>query len=251
MWLLCVVGEVESVTQLLDIIYILPSRSSTVMRFDAVSHQRQTDIDVISMMSPHDIVACQQTSSLYVADFMNVWRLSPDGTNVENWLPDVKPWTLSVTFSRLLVTSPETKQLVQFDASGNELRRVSLQSYIVPRHAVESPSGTFIVSHNNSKLERDEISELDKNGVILRQFCGSPLRWPDRLAVDSRGNVVVADCYNCCILLLSRKLKLRRVIVTEHQLNYKPLRGVWLMEQTGRLLAPSVNSIAVFYIPTG
>jgi len=58
-----------------------------------------------------------------------------------------KPRSMSVTSTRLLVTFDGAHQLMQFDAVGDELRRVQLSEDMSPAHAVESPTGTFIISH--------------------------------------------------------------------------------------------------------
>jgi len=244
---------VESLTQLRDVVYVLCSRSSTVLRYNATTHQRLLDIDVDGVMSPHDITACEHTSRLYIADWECVWRLSADGADKQRWLTGtpsqkIKPWTLSVTSSRLLVTSADVKQLIQFDTDGSELRQIQLPSHIVPRHAVESPTGSFIVSLSDTELDRDQVSEVSTGGEVLRQFTSRlpSLRWPDHLNVDSRGNIFVSDTYNHRILLLDARLVLRRVVIDEHRLNHKPLRGLCYVEQTGQLLVPLDNNIAVF-----
>jgi len=69
---------------------------------------------------------------------------------------------LSVTSTRLLMTSCSTSKLMQLDAVGNELRRVQLPRYMEPHHAVESPTGTFIVSHKNTpQLDQYQVSEVN------------------------------------------------------------------------------------------
>jgi len=142
------------VTQLHDIIYIVCFAHSSVVRFNATTHQRLTDINVMFLSGASEIVACEQTSQLYINYYKRqcIWRVSADGADIKRWwskssLDTFKPQTLSVTSTRLLVTSQNTNQLMQLDAVGNELRRVQLPRYIHPYHAVESPTGTFIVSH--------------------------------------------------------------------------------------------------------
>jgi len=139
-----------------DVVYVvcITGRSSVIRRYNATTHQRLADIDVTGLRDPWDIAACALTSRLYVADSNEcVWRVSSDGADIQRWLPrspsdTFKPLTLSVTSSRLLVTSLCDRQLRQFDtAGGDELRRVDLPDYMEPRHAVESPTGTFIVDH--------------------------------------------------------------------------------------------------------
>ena len=249
--MLCVVGIVCGVTQLHDVVYMVCQQSSTIWRFNATTHQPLTSIIVKDLRDPHDIVACERTSQLYVAEYEKcVWRVSSDGTDIKHWLPksadntfkphtlSVKPLRLSVTSTRLLVTSRFTRQLRQFDADGDELRRVQLPDHMEPWHAVESPSGTFIVSLYNTQLKQDQVVEVNTGGAVLRQFSDSRLTSLDTLhvAVDSHGNVFVADEHKRHILLLDDHLSLRRVIIDEHQLNYKPPSCLCYREDKGQLL---------------
>ena len=238
MSVLCVVGAVVGVTQLHDVVYIVCRESSTIRRFDARTHQRLTDIKVKDLRQPTDIVACERTSHVYVADYECIWRVSSDGEDI-HWLDTFRPESLSVTSTRLLVTSRDTHQLIQFDEVGDELRRVQLPDDMEPWHAVESPTGTFIVSHYNHQLEQGHVSEVNTGGEVLRQFSGShlsPLRVTQHVAVDSHGNILVVDLHNRRILLLDAHLTLLRVVVDQHQLNYQlPLRLCYI-EQSGQLL---------------
>jgi len=182
----CVVGSVMGVTQLRDVVYIVCSESSTITTFCATTHQRLRDIDVEDFKRPWDIAACEQTSQLYVADCplrdtACIWRVSADATDIKRWLPEspsdtFTQWKLSVTSSRLLVTTEDAKQLTQFDEVGNELIRVRLPDYMYPSHAVESPTGTFIVSHRHTQLKQYQVSEVNTKGQPLRQFIGPT--WP-------------------------------------------------------------------------
>ena len=244
---LCVVGIVRGVTQLHDVVYMVCQLSSTIWRFNATTHQRLTDI-VVRGLRPLDIVACEQTSQVYVADYPEcIWRVSSDGEDIQKSPSDTfTPDTLSVTSTRLLVTSLYTRQLIQFDAVGDELRRVQLPGDMIPRHAVESPTGTLIVSHYNVLLHK--VSEVNTGGEVLRQFSGShlsPLRTP-HVAVDSHGNILVADQDNSRILLLDDHLTLLRVIIDKHQLNDKSPDRLCYIEQSGQLLVVLSGDVEVF-----
>jgi len=116
-----------------------------------------------------------------------------------------------------------------------------------PFHAVESPSGTFIVGQRNTQLGQYQVSEVNTEGQELRQFSGS-LGWCPRIAADSYGNIIVADSDYRRILLLDAKLALRRVIIDEHQRNYREPVCLCYMEQSGQLLVgfDVSNSVAVF-----
>ena len=256
--MLCVVDSVWGVTQLHDVVYVVCWSSSTIRRFNATTHQRLTNINVKDLREPHNIVACERTSRLYVAEShwnkACVWRVSSDGTDIKRWLPkspdDIfKPYTLSVTSTRLLVTSLLTHQLRQFDADGDELRRVQLRDHMAPYHAVESPTGTFIVSLDNKQLKQWQVVEVNTEGEVLRQFSGS--RLPSlgstvHVAVDSHCNIFVADWDNRHILLLDDNLSLRRVIIDEHQLNYKKPWRLCYREDKGQLLVGLYNGVVVF-----
>jgi len=243
------------VTQLRDVVYIVRWESSTILAFNATTHQRLTDIDVTGLRDTWDIAACERTSQLYVADSLEyIWRASTDGTDIKRWLPKspsdtFKPSTLSVTSTRLLVTSRYTHKLMQFDSVGNELVRVQLSDDMYPLHAVESPAGTFIVSRYNTQLKRGQIIEVNNVGEVLRQFSGSHLTSlgdTRRIAVDSRGNIFAPDANSRRILLLNAQLSLRRVVIDEHQLNYERPRRLCYMEQSGQLLVGSTSCVAVF-----
>ena len=265
----------QGVTQLRDVVYVVTHRyevsgpSSTIRRFNATTHQRLTDIVITGLGWARAIAACELTSQLYVADHCCacVWRMSSDGVDIQRWLPKspsdtFKPWTLSVTSSRLLVTSHHTdKQLRQFDAAGgDELRRVNLPDYIFPWHAVESPTGTFIVDQWNAQLGPSEVSEVSTEGQVLRQFSSSSLCSPEHIAVDRHGNIFVADrgthrgnvieLYpgNGRILLLDAQLSLRRVIIDARQLKDSDPFRLCYTEQSGQLLVGFHNDsvVAVF-----
>jgi len=142
----------------------------------------------------------------------------------------------------------DVSQLMHFDAVGDELRRVQLPHYMDPYHAVESPTGTFIVSHDNTQLDQRQISEVDTGGEVLRQFSGSRLPSLGRsphIAVDSHGKIFAADRDNRRILLFDAQLKLRRCI-DRRQLRYKLPRRLCYVEQTGQLLVAFLQGVAVF-----
>jgi len=239
------VVDAMGVTQLHDVVYMVCFRSSTILRVNATTHERLTDIKVKDLRMPCDIVACKQTSQLYVVEWEKcVWRMSADVADIKHWLPKspddtFKPKRLSVTSTRLLVTSRYPRQLRQFDAVGDELRRVQLPDDMRPEHAVESPTGTFIVGLYNRQLEQYQVAEVNTGGQVLRQFSGSRLSLLGNLkyiAVDSHGNIFVADRPNGRILLLDAQLSLRSVIIDEHQLNYKAPHRLCYREQSGPLL---------------
>jgi len=238
------------VSQLRDVVYIVCSSSSTIIRFHATTRELLTDINVMGLISPLDIAPCEQTSQLYVIDSpfsvtACIWRVSREGEDIKRWWTKspsdtFKPYQLSVTSSRVLVTSRDTNELMQLDAAGEQLRRVPLPRYMMyPEHAVESPAGTFVVAHWNTELK--QVSEVNTEGEVLRQFSGSlgltsHIAFNLHIAIDSQGNIFVADHDKRRILLLDAHLALRRVIIDKHQLNYGRPKRLCYNEQSGQLL---------------
>jgi len=249
--MLYVADCLAGVTQLHSVVYVVCANSSTISRFSTTTRQLLTDINVKDLKDPLDIAACGHTSQLYIADWVGcIWRVSSDGEDIKCWLPKspsdtLKPWTLSVTSARLLVSSHESSQLTQFDASGDELWHIRLSDYMKPRHAVESVTGTFIVSHQNRLPDQGQVSEVNTEGQVLRQFS-SVLSWPRHIAVDSQGNIFVADSDNSRILLLDAQLTPRLVIIDVRQLKNKQPWRLHYMEQSGQLLVGFHGGVAVF-----
>ena len=241
-------------TQLCDVVYIVCQWSSTIIRFDATTHRRLTDINVKDLRNPWDIAACEQTSQLYVTDYKEcIWGVSSEGEDTRGWWTQsssdrFRPHALSVSSSRVLVTSRDTQELMQLDAGGGQLQRIPLPDYMKPEHAVESPTGTFVVGHENTLMNENDqyqVSEVNSEGEVLRQFSG-PLGDTYHIAVDSQGNTFVADYHNRRILLLDAHLALRRVIIDEYELNYKSPRRLCYNEQSGQLLVGRYYGVSVF-----
>jgi len=243
---------VVGVMHLHDVVYIICRHSSAVRRFSTITHQRLSDIVVKGLRKPWDIAGCNVTSQIYIADNWDcIWRVSSDGVGTKHWLSKlpsdkISQWSLSLTSSRLLVTSRFPHQLIQFDAEvGDKLRCIPLPDYMSPYHAVESLTRTFIVSHRNTQLNEDHISEVSTEGQVLRQFSGS-VDWAQHVAVDSCGNIFIADSGNGRVLLLDAQLALRRVIIDKHQLNHNKPWRLFYTEQSGQLLVVLDYSVAMF-----
>ena len=204
------------------------------------------------MEFPRDITACEQTSQVYVAGWQQstiyIWKVSVDGSDIKQWLslPDsfrLSPLTtLSVTSSRLLVTS--NKELIQFDATGSELRHVYVHKLI---HAVESPAEILIVVYN-TQMKQNQVCIVNAAGQVVkvaRKQGGSlvSLNTIPHIAVDSKGNVIVADCENRRILLLDSQLVYRHIILNESQLKYEQPERLCYLEQSRQLLVLSLIHI--------
>jgi len=178
--------------------------------------------------------------------------VSLDGTDIQRWLPksslasyDRSVLALSVTASRLLITFID--HLSQFDVHGVELRRVDVSGIT---HAVESPTGLLIVSHYISQKKHHQVSKVNTAGKVIN--CSPALDSIPDMAVDSKGNVLVAYPDNHQILLLDPELRQWHAIVDENQLSYEQPQRLCYIEQSGQLLVGLANrgSVAVFNVCT-
>jgi len=150
-----------------------------------------------------------------------------------------------------VVTIYNTNQMTQFDAYGDELRRVQLSRHMYPHHAVESPTGTFIVSLGNAQMKLNQLVEVNTGGEVLNLFSNMPgpvrsLCYIEHVAIDSRGNIFLQDSRNHHIQLFDARLSLRGVIINEHQLNYKEPSSLCYRERSGQLLVGLIDGVAVF-----
>jgi len=256
------------VTQCRDIVFVICTASSVILRYSVKTHQRLTDIVVVVhddpvdfeypddsrwLEKPSDIAACEQTGHVYIVDVeRTIWRVSTDGADIRVWLhwprnDTFEACSVSVTSGRLLVAEDWPSSLRQFDADGNELRRVrNLSDQVDVCHAVESPTGTYIVSHYFHNQNEFLLSELDARGEHLKAVNSSRLSFD--IAVDSRGNIMLADRDSCSILLFDARLMLRRVLVDKHQLNYKQPLCLSFREQSGQLLVVVEDCVVLFEV---
>jgi len=174
---LYVVGQVRGVTVLDNIMYVVCARSSTISLYNTDTRSPlDTVIHVEGMREPRDIVVCRDDRQLYVADsgyrtdWVGIWRVSCDDHSYVKWLstesttygfPDT---TLSLTSRRLVVTSWESRRLLQYSTTDRQLLRVvELPQYVCwVLHGVETTRGTFVVVHRGTSQDRlqDAVSEL-------------------------------------------------------------------------------------------
>ena len=247
--------QVFGVTQCDNKLFVVCRDCDTIFVFGP-NNERLTNIKLTELKRPRDIVYCTETRQLYIADYDwrsadRVWRVSCDGRQVVEWLTrkstttsKFRPYTLSVTAGRLLVTNSykafvgsSTDELLLFSVDGVELNRVSSPDMKELRHAVETSRGTFIVSHYEPQ---PQVSEVDVTGHVIRVYCDQQqLVYPIYLSLDSEGRVFVADYGSDKhqVLLLTRDLELERVLLDtqQHQSHSQPLRLCYV-QQTHQLV---------------
>jgi hypothetical protein len=108
-------------------------------------------------------------------------------------------------------------KLKEFTTFGEQLREISLQSDIDPWHTIQLSSGQFVVCHGEGRSS--DVCKVDVNGHLIQSCRDSSatdaqLNLPYHLAVDVDEFIVVADCLNGRVLLLSPTLSSVRQLMS-------------------------------------
>jgi hypothetical protein len=115
--------------------------------------------------------------------------------------------------------------LYQYDTSKDgTLARITLPRYMKARHAVTRTPISLIVCYKHRQqfsevqLCHGGICEVDRDGIVLRSFSshivGGQLNNPLYMALDDEGNLLVADCHDERVLLLSPDLTSSRILLS-------------------------------------
>jgi len=167
---LYVVGVVDGVTQLDDIMYVICHVSPIIKMFTADTLSPLSErIHVEGMKNPYDIVACHNDHQLYVADYGGdcIWRVSVDDKSYVKWLTTVNVFSLSLTSQHLLVTSLPHSVRQYSTTDSRQLRDILLPEYMkFVSHSVESLRQTFIVAHRGTAQDKWQVAVSE-----LFTFC--------------------------------------------------------------------------------
>jgi len=204
------------VTSLGDDVFVVRYKSQQKIEvYDAKTFSLQRHITVPGLGNhSYGLVVCPYNNCLYSSDWNNnsVHRVALSrGNAVMRWSVARSPAGLSVNSEHnLLVVSQVQRKLQIFTTHGTLLQNVQLQADIeVPRHAVQLPTGQFLVSHFGP-LHRVCLVEVD--GAVVRSYGGpegsklTQVSFPAGLAVDRERRVLVADVGNNRLLVIVESL---------------------------------------------
>jgi len=227
---------VESKSSSLHVLHVIPGRNAVtgvtsldddvfVVRL-SFKHQQQIEVYDTKTFTlqrhitvpglgrdSYGLAACPHNNCLYASDHNNdsVHRVELSGRNaVMKWSVAYRPLGLSVNSEHnLLVVSRSERKLQIFTTRGTLLQNIQLQADIEnPRHAVQLPTGQFLVSHSGSL----HVCLVGVDGAVVRSYGGqegsqvTPMNYPAGLAVDREGRVLVADSYNDRLLVIDQSL---------------------------------------------
>ena len=207
---------VTDVTSLGDDVFVVrDNRQQKIEVYDAKTFTLQRYITVPRLGNDcWGLVACPYNNCLYASntDKCRIHRVDLSGSNaVMKWSVARRPAGLSVNSEHnLLVVSRGESKLQTFTTHGTLLQNIQLQADIeYPRHAVQLPTGQFLVSHHGS-LHR--VCLVGADGAVVRSYGGqkgsklTQMNYPRGLAVDREGRVLVADWNNNRLLAIDESL---------------------------------------------
>jgi len=208
-------NPVSGVTSLGNDVFVVRwNTEQKIEVYDAKTFTLQRHITVPGLGNGScSLAACPHNNCLYASDWNNacVHRVELSGSNAKKWSVARDPLGLSVNSEHnLLVVTEDESKLQIFTTRGTLLQNYQLQADIErPWHAVQLPTGQFLVSHSGS-LHRVCLVGVD--GAMVRSYGdeqGSHLTQmshPEGLAVDREGRILVADRLNNRLLVIDQSL---------------------------------------------
>jgi 6-phosphogluconolactonase (cycloisomerase 2 family) len=173
------------------------------------------------------LIACTINKCLYVSDCdrNRVFRvdLTENEPEIINWQVGLNPTGLSLSAEQnlgLLVACWRNMTIEQYTTRGTPISEIRLQSSddrpLHPVHAIQLTSGQFVVCCCDGSKEMYDVVEVDSHGRVVYSYrtqlqssiSQNYSYMPRHLAVDKSNKcILVADCGNDKIVILSRSLK--------------------------------------------
>ena len=205
------------------------------------------------MKKPFDLVSCERYQCLYISDYEHevIHKVKVENSSCSKWSVNSTPHGLSVTRSSNVLITLSVHRVKEYTTDGSLIRQISLDVSIdCPQHSIELSTGQFVVSQTGKEQYR--VCIVNTAGLIIHSYGGQegkpdgPLGSPVHLAVDAGNNVVVADCYNKRLVLLSSQLT---HISTLSSLSDDRKLGIsnrlYLHSQTSRLFVADFEKIYI------
>jgi len=207
-------ATVGGVTSLGDDVFVAHFDSQQKIEvYDAKTFTLQRHITVPGLADcVYGLAACPHNNCLYASDYESVHRVGLSVSKaVTKWSVAHWPAGLSVNNEHnLLVVSYSESKLHIFTTHGTLLQNIQLQADIGnPWHAVQLPTGQFLVSHSGS-LHRVCLVGVD--GAVVRSYGGQlgsqlmQMNKPRGFAVDRERRILVADWHNDRLLVIDQSL---------------------------------------------
>jgi len=202
--------------------------TSLVYVYNSISFTSAHNLMITGAEQLQGIVSCSHNNCLYVIDpgQNTIYRYDLSNNVTTKWSVSETCCGLSVTTCyNVLATIYTTGRIQEYTTDGSLVRKISLDSSIDgPLHCVQLSTGNFVVSHC---LHQHRVCIVDTSGHIIQSYGQSQgsgvgqLNHPLLLVVDIHDNVLVTDCSNSRLQLLSPTLTyLGDIEIPGHQLNH-------------------------------
>lgn len=159
------------------------------------------------------IVACNIKNCIYVAlqklhvgNYICKVALDQNNT-LSSWSVAGIPWGLSITSSHnVLAAFCNVNSLHEYTPDGQLIREINLQPAGISNvwYCVQLSNDQFGVTHHRPK---NQFSIVSSDGQLVKSYPGNAreMNWPQGIAVDERGRILVADQTNNRILVMDSK----------------------------------------------
>lgn len=255
-------GELFVIRMSTDPLHIDSGGAYELSAYDIDTFTLRRRMIVDGMTQPHILAACPYNKCLYIGENEHIMdaaayicRMDLSTNQFTQWSVDGRPTGLSVTRGHnLLITLVLIRTIFEYTTGGCLLKKIELDAGIdFPLQAVELSSGQFVIRHRGN--ERHSVSIVDQAGRILQSYDGRrelslvPYYASSHLAVDSQGNVFVADSEKNRVLLLTKTLtRIAYVSLPGDKLNR--LGALHLHEHSRRLYICDDQGLHVFTAPS-
>jgi len=240
---ICEGSSVGGVASLGDDVFVVRQHSQQIEVYDAVNFAQKRHLTVPELGSrPFSLAVCSSNDCLYAPNYDKncVHRVELSGSNaVITWTVASKPGGLTVNRARnLLVVSQGECKLQLFTTRGTLLQNIPLQPDGCPVHAISLASGQFVVSNG---IPLHCICLVDDKGAVIRSYRGEEgsqmmkISHPPGVAVDKRGNILVANQLSRSLLVLDRSLTSVHEMSVSVDGGLKGPFSLWYDKSRGRL----------------
>ena len=238
-------SAVYGVTQVDSRLYVVCADSGVITVFEHNDNFRQLDqITVEGLWEPADIVGCDRTQRLFVADRSEkkVFEVNANSPYEVAIFVEVlyEPWTMSLFDNRLLIVPFNGLNLNIYDISAsshfspesrNPQHMVFLTKDQNARHAVETERGIYVVCGNKEEGERQQyVVEVNLGGQMGERYSDEThvLRDIQHITLHRDGIFLVADGDSNAVIVLNERLEYVTVAICvapqkPHRLHYNAL----------------------------
>jgi DNA-binding beta-propeller fold protein YncE len=247
-------GQCFAVTSLDDKLFVARSPAATdlVLVYDTNTFQLLGNITVPGATGNfYGLAACPVNNCLYVSEMTKhvVYKVELssaifDNPKITNKSVCSYPAGLFVNSQHNVMVTCASGRVQEYTTNGSLIRELSDSAIW---HSVEVNNGTWAVSRYASK---NQVCQLTTSGTVVKCYgnvtAGSALgqmNWPQTMAIDKQGYIVVADENNNRILVLNPTLSDGRLLplpINDTGTIVQPL-GLWLDESRGRLYVAENN----------